>query len=127
VWLKYVNGFDLSVHCAKCLIGTYDKQVKRETSIYHNLELPPSPYYYFCAVYKYETNIHLAFVAAEGERIVIDNEYYHAVIENARQIKFDNSRIDRNHPCARLAAYNTCRNWQFAHWILDDMEAKSDT
>jgi len=119
VWLKYVNGFNLSMHCARCLKGTYDKRINRGMLTYGNLELPPSPYYYFCTVWQYEMNIHLAFAEAEGESIFIDDDRYSVAIKNARQIKFDNSRIDPNHPCAKITAYNTCRNWWFAHWIVN--------
>lgn len=117
VWLKYVNGFDLSQHCAKCLRGTYESRINRETFHYENLELPPSPYYYFCTVQTYPTNIHLAFEEAEGETITYEDYRYSIVIENARQIHFDSSRINWALPNARLKAFNTCRNWQFANWI----------
>jgi len=118
VWLKYVNGFDLSQHCARCLRGTYESRVKRDVLEYRDLQLPASSYYYFCTVYQYNTNIHLAFVEAEGETIKIEDDRYSIVIENARQIRFDASRIDQTLPGARLKAFNTCRNWQFANWIV---------
>lgn len=118
VWLKYVNGFDLSQHCAKCLKGTYEHRISREIFHYEDMELPPSPYYYFCTVQTYPTNIHLAFVEAEGESIIYEDSRYSIEIENARQIHFDNSRINWALPVARLKAFNTCRNWQFANWIV---------
>lgn len=117
VWLKYVNGVDLTQHCAKCLRGQYESRINRDTLSYNDMELPPSPYYYFCTVYQYDTNIHLAFEEAEGETITIEDERYSVVIENARQIVFDNSRINPSLPGAKLKAYNTCRNWWFANWI----------
>ena len=118
VWLKYVNGFDLTQHCAKCLQGEYEARINRDTMTYHDIELPPSPYYYLCAVYQYATNIHLAFKEAQGETVTIEDWRYSAVIENARKIRFDASRIDTTLSVARLKAYNTCRNWQFANWIV---------
>jgi hypothetical protein len=120
VWLKYVNNFDLTQHCAKCLIGTYEKRINKDTFSYRDIELPPSPYYYFCTVYQYASNIHLAFVEAEGETITIDDDRYSVVIENARQIHFDESRINYALPGARLKAFTTCRNWQFANWIVNE-------
>lgn len=123
VWLKYVNGFDLSQHCAKCLCGTYESRIKRNITQYRDMELPPSKYYYFCAVQTYPTNIHLAFEEAEGEEIRIDDERYSIVIENARQIHFDDSRINPALPGARLKAFTTCRNWQFANWITAENAA----
>lgn len=118
VWLKYVNDFDLSQHCAKCLKGTYESRINRNVFHYENIELPPSPYYYFCTVQTYPTNIYLAFEEAEGETIDYEDYRYSIVIENARQIHFDESRIDPNLSEARMKAFNTCRNWQFANWIL---------
>ncbi len=122
VWLKYVKGFDLTNHCAKCLLGTYERRVNKETMEYRDLELPASPWYYFCTVYQYKTNIHLAFVEAPGETIRIEDERYTAVIENAQQIHFDDSRIDKSLPGAPLKAFNTCRNWQFANWIVAEQK-----
>ena len=120
VWLKYVHGFDLTQHCAKCLKGIYESRINKDILSYVDMELPVSPYYYFCTVYRYETNIHLAFVQAEGETIVIENEHYSIIIENARQIHFDDSRIDETLPGAKLKAFYTCRNWQFANWIISE-------
>ena len=117
VWLKYVNGFNLMLHCARCLKGTYCERINRDILSYSDIDLPPSPYYYFCAVNQYITNIHLAFVESPGENIIISDERYEIAIENARQIKFDDSRIDKNHPKAGIKEYNTCRNWQFANWV----------
>jgi len=122
VWLKYVNGFDLSQHCARCLKGSYEPRMNRDILSYRDMELPPSPYYYFCTVYQYATNIHLAFVEAEGETITVEDDRYSAVIENARQVHFDASRIDPALEVSRLKAYTTCRNWQFANWIVAEQK-----
>jgi hypothetical protein len=119
VWLKYVRDFNLSQHCARCLIGTYDERVNKDTLTYTDLVLPPSPYYYFCTVYQYDTNIHLAFIEAPGEVVEIDDPYYYVRIENARRIRFDDSRIDRSLPQAAKREFSTCRNWQFANWIVN--------
>jgi hypothetical protein len=88
--------------------------------------LPPAPYYYFCTVNKYHDNIHLAFVQAEGETITIDDDRYSIVIENARQIHFDASRINPALPGAKLKAFYTCRNWQFANWIMTETGGRID-
>jgi hypothetical protein len=119
VWLKYVRGFDLAQHCARCLVGTYDERINKDTLHYSDLALPASPYYYFCTVYQYATNIHLAFEEAPGEVIEIDDPRYSIRIENARQIHFDDSHIDRSLPQAEKKAFSTCRNWQFANWMTN--------
>ena len=117
IWLKYVRGFNLAEHCAKCLLGTYEKQINRDTYSYKDIVLQPSEYYYFCAVSSYKDNIHLAFIPQDGERIEIDNKYYKIIVENARQIKFDESRIDPALKGAQLKEFYSCRNWQFANWV----------
>lgn len=117
IWLKYVEGVDLSQHCARCLIGKYEKEILASKLEYDNLHLPNSKYYYLCAVYKYETNIHLAFIEKQGSKILIDNEYYHIEIENAEQIQIDKSSIDYTLPQSADKNFSTCRNWWFANLI----------
>lgn len=121
IWLKYVKDVDLSQHCAKCLIGTYESRVNANTYEYTDLVLEESPYYYLCTVWQYATNIHLAFREKEGSKIIIDNDYYYAEIINAERIVFDKSRIDVTLPQANRSTYNTCRNWWFANWIYDEV------
>lgn len=122
IWLKYVNGVDLSQHCARCLIGTYENRVNAQTYEYNDLVLKESPYYYFCTVWQYATNIHIAFKEKEGSKIIVDNDYCYAEILNAERIVFDKSRINKALPQASKSVFNTCRNWWFANWVFNEVQ-----
>lgn len=117
LWLKYVTGADLSRHCARSLIGAYDKTINQDRREYADLILEDAPFYYLCGVKKYNTNLHLAFYKKIGENIEIDNEYYSLHISNAKQINIVPSYIDHNKKESLLGEYNTCRNWWFANWV----------
>lgn len=123
LWLKMVSGINLRVHCARCLLGEYSKAVNANEREFGNIELPPRPYYYLCGVRNYHENIHVAFIEAEGELIEIDDERCHLVIHNARRIQFSEEDIDHLRPEAAKREYRTCRNWQFANWLLHNDES----
>ncbi len=44
LWLKSVTGVDLSVHCAKCLLGEYDERISNTITELRDLALAPAPY-----------------------------------------------------------------------------------
>lgn len=117
VWLKYVNGVDLSQHCARCLKGKYSEDITANIKSFRNVELERSPYYYLCGVKQYVTNMHIAFIEKEGSTVSIKNDWFSIEIENAEQIKFNDSKIDYKLALSNKKAYNTCRNWWFANWI----------
>lgn len=50
LWLKYVTGTNLSVHCARCLLGEYEERIKAYMRSIYNLELRDAPVYYLCGV-----------------------------------------------------------------------------
>lgn len=116
-WLKFVTGIDLNVHCARCLAGSYSKSVNANQQEFAGICLPASPFYYLCGVRNYVDNIHVAFRESPGSLIQLDDELLTLTIRNAERVMFDDSFIDPNHPKAGIKAYNTCRNWQFAHWL----------
>ncbi len=118
LWLKYVTGTNLSVHCARCLIGEYDSRIHHGVIDVENVELPKSPYYYLCGVTsKWENNLHLAFREKEGAVIEIDNNQIRCRIINAEQLPISSEYIDPTLAHADKKAYNTCRNWWFANYI----------
>ena len=131
-WLKYVNDIDLSVHCAKCLIGEYslkiNNQIQSESDIVLDEEI--SQYYYLCGVslpYRWSNNFHLAFRFKAGSSISANRNGIEIIIENAEEIKIDSHSIKKvNHFNSVIKAYFTCRNWQFANQIyLEDKYAKN--
>ena len=124
LWLKTVKAVDLDQHCAKCLIGEYDSRISPAPSSIHGLELQDSVYY-LCGVsfpFKWENNFHLAFMPQPGSTIHYESNGITVDIEEAVQLPISLDSIDREHPKARLKAYNTCRNWQFANWYKNHID-----
>lgn len=120
LWLRYIYGVDLSQHCMKSLLGHNDPRVRGYKKYLSGLNLENARWYYLCGVeknWRWEKNLHLAFVESEGSEIKIDNDFMTCHISNARQIKFDDSYIDWSLPHANDKYYNTCRNWWFANMI----------
>lgn len=118
-WLKYVTGSNLEQHCAKSLLGTYEQRWQRYGNpTAHDLDLPESPFYYFCAVTpNYRTNVHVAWRKKEGALMVVETELVHLVIEDAEQLPITNANIYRSLPQSADWHFNTCRNWWFASWL----------
>ena len=117
-WAKYVDGFNLNVHCARCLLGHYSKKVAPDKSLINvALDEHASRYYYICGVttpYVWANNFHLAFEFAPNEILEYYDDNTHIAIENARQIPI----VKRDYRDAKFGnnnSYNTCRNWQFAY------------
>jgi hypothetical protein len=125
LWLKYVRGVNLNVHCAKCLLGDYSKQVSNDMQPAQEVSLDEygARYYYLCGValpYKWENNFHLAFVYCEGETISVNRHGIEIEIENAIEIAIQPiSAKDNSLPHAEKKEYYTCRNWQFAVAVKD--------
>lgn len=121
LWLKYVTDFDLTNHCAKCLIGEYSKAFEKGGNTQTVFDLPlneyDAKYYYLCGVtkpYRWSRNLHVAFEYAKGETLHYDDGKTLLFIENARQITIE----EQSHyisPFGHLRSYNTCRNWRFAY------------
>ncbi len=120
LWLKSVTGIDLRVHCAKCLLGQYDERIGNTTVELRDMELAPAPYYYLCGVsmpYRWSNNFHLAFREKPGERLEVNRQGVHIIIDNAEEIRFGWQDVPLDAPHRHNKAYFTCRNWQFAHWL----------
>ena len=125
IWLKYVNGFDLSHHCAKCLLGMFSSKIHNRIKHEKNIVLNESKarYYYLCGVsepYIWKENFHLAFKEVRGSVIDFDENGIHVIIENAEQIPFSEADVNWGLEHADKKEYYTCRNWQFANKM--DME-----
>ena len=119
LWLKRVIGVDLSVHCARCLVGKYTDNISPRNPHTTDIQLDDG-IYYLCGVsmpYNWAKNFHLAFEYSEGSRIEYANNGISVVIENARALPISESYIDQSDPNAWKKEFRTCRNWQFAHYL----------
>lgn len=128
LWMKTVRSVDLSVHCAKCLLGTWDSRISHEKKVIENIELY-NCVYYICGVaypWCWSKNFHLAFEPCEGENIDFDCNQVHIVIEGARALPILEENIDPLDPHIKEDIYRTCRNWQFAHWFKKNRIKKED-
>lgn len=120
LWLKYVTGVNLAVHCAKCLNGHYDQRFKAHLESLSDVTLEDCRLYYLCGVAadrKWAHNLHIAFTPAAGQVIDIDDGFCKIRIENARRLDISPDYIDRSLPQHRIKEFATCRNWQFANMI----------
>jgi len=75
--------------------------------------------YYLCGValpYNWGRNFHLAFQPCPGNTVEYESNGIHVVIEDAERLPVSAEYIDSADPHASTKAYNTCRNWQFAHY-----------
>ena len=111
-WLKTVTGYDLSQHCARCLIGAYHRDVSKDMRLNQTLDLGVGVKYLCGVSPRYPLNLHVAVEYAAGEIVEVDT--YRGDV-----VRFDNARKLLIPPLARgslglSSAYTDCRNFQFA-------------
>ena len=124
LWLKYVRGVDLNVHCADCLLGDYSELVSPELGLEeHDLTLDEyqGEIFYLCGVskpYNWDRNFHLAFRHAPGEKFTCEEHGVSVTIANAQRIDFEtfDARNKAKGPNRSKLVFNTCRNWIFANY-----------
>lgn len=125
IWLKTVTDVDLSKHCAACLIGEYDSRINPRITHLENIALSDSVYY-LCGVsfpFNWANNFHLAFKASKGDSVRYESNGISIEIKDAIQLPISQAHVDINHPKAKTKSYNTCRNWQFAHYFNDNLKS----
>lgn len=127
LWLKYVEDVNLLEHCAKGLLGPFDKKIWKfanqweypKTIGNHLLDQAEVDFYYLCGVAQpsnWFKNFHCVFRYSEGEMMeVVENgiEFY---VEDAARIEI--KEIDREVSTEKYKnniKYYSCRNWQFAN------------
>lgn len=121
LWLKYVNGVNLKVHCAKSLLGTYSKKVSPQMGHVQEpitLDEAQGDVFYLCGVtkpYRWINNFHLAFKEKEGSTIHVNRNGIDITIRNAVEIPITDKYINQMDSNAHKKEYCTCRNWQFAY------------
>jgi hypothetical protein len=120
LWLKSVRAFDHRTHCARCLIGTYDRRVEPGMPTGQALELDPAgaPFLYLCGVSpRYPTNLHLAMRPAPGARA-------EARTYNGLLVVVDGAEALEIPPLAPgfrglASSFTTCRNYRFGVAFLE--------
>lgn len=117
VWLKTVKDVDLTVHCARCLIGEYDERITAKKGVLSDLLLQDEVYY-LCGVtmpYRWKYNFHLAFKPCQDNLLIVNENGIYVEIQDAERIAISADFIDKTDEHSKVKAYCTCRNWQFAH------------
>lgn len=124
LWLKYITGFDINSHCAKCLIGKYSKLIQYRSQkvgkVYEGeLNEHDAPYVYLCGVTKvYENNLHIACMKDERVGFEYEDSNVRVSIEGARQLAIT-PLVGELFPVQQ----STCRNFQFGyHYLRDGIE-----
>lgn len=122
LWLKYITGVNLSVHCAGCFKGVYSQKINPKITSVQNAELNEceTNIFYLCGVanpYNWNKNFHLAFKTKEGSMIDYTSNGIHIIIENAEQLPISMDDINTSLKHADQKEYYTCRNWQFANYL----------
>lgn len=123
LWLKYVRGVDLNVHCASCLVGDYSEFISPSSSFEcHDLILDEyqGEIFYLCGVAKpfnWDRNFHLAFRLAPGEGFTCEEHGVSLTVTNAQRINFEvfDARNKGKSPNRTKPEFSTCRNWIFAN------------
>lgn len=121
LWLRYIENFDLSQHCAKCFIGKYSSRFRFGANVTNIINAPldehSAKYYYLCGVttpYRYANNLHIAFRYKKDSTIIYNDGKTIVEIVNAEKIEIKITNYDKE-SVGKLPEYNTCRNWQFAY------------
>ena len=117
LWLKRVTGFDPSVHCAKCLVGSYVKGLpfrgtKTGFTLDMDIDMTGIPYLYLCGVAgRYADNLHLPLVPALQEEVCYEDERIRVYVRGARLLTIPELPAEVRSLLTR--AFHTCRNFRF--------------
>lgn len=118
LWLKHITGVDLSQHCARCLIGDYERTVNRATRECRDIVLGDKYVaHYLCGVINYADNLHCAIMRKDGAHTEAHDEKFDIVIDGGVIVPISAASIPASAPHAGERAFYTCRNWQFANWL----------
>lgn len=118
LWLKAVRGFDVTQHCARCLVGSYEKllpygAIPSGRVFEGELGANSAPYYYLCGVTpKYEENLHIAFRAGE-DSICFEDGNVKVSIEGAERVPVLPIPQEVVARAGWTKEYWSCRNFQF--------------
>jgi hypothetical protein len=118
-WLKSVRGYRLDVHCARCLVGPYDRRINKAMPLGQAVELQ-GDLVYLCGVAdgrRWANNFHAAAAFEEGESFSLPTY-------NGLDVRFDNARMITIEPLpdgwnGLDKSFTTCRNYQFALQMAD--------
>jgi hypothetical protein len=115
-WGKHVHGFDNTKHCARCLIGPYEKSISKNMPLNADIEISfNGKAFYLCGVakpYRWEHNFHLALIS--GTDTLIEKTYndFTVIVEGVRKFEFSDEKAAISYSYYGNE-FKTCRNFQF--------------
>lgn len=117
LWLKGVDAFDPSCHCARCLVGRYSKifpygkQAAGKKFGGHEI-VTPDQILYLCGVtWRYENNLHVPMRATNSDAVIeIETQDFIVHITGAERIDFP--ALDEGYEDLPVE-FTSCRNYQF--------------
>ena len=131
LWLKHVRGFDVGVHCAKCLRGAYNPLLAyrgkyQGQTLTTEIDPTTAPYFYLCGVTgRWADNLHIAWIHQPGSVIEYEEARIQIRITDAERIPIlplpevviQEQKLPRE--------FHTCRNYQFGwHTFPEQREPK---
>lgn len=117
-WMKNVRGFDPSVHCARCLVGPYERSisVRMPVNAVISIAAADGDMLYLCGVSnpcRWERNLHLAVRVKRGSVAMVTAHTGDVIsIADCESINFNDAPAMRLFPDLNKA-FLTCRNFQF--------------
>jgi hypothetical protein len=121
-WIKYVVDFNPEVHCAPCLVGSFEHLPFRAP--YYPINTPFTidtadklyRYVYVCGVTgQWARNFHLALEESPGGRVEIETTDIKIHAQDARALQITPMPTDKP------PEFSTCRNYQFGLRYLADI------
>jgi hypothetical protein len=127
-WAKKVGAINPRVHCARCLVGPYERGVSVATAVNRDIRLTGynvGDILYVCGVaapHRWANNLHLAVqVTGDSKDTASVTTYIGDRINllGATQIAFDDT-VAASEYGHLSASYLTCRNFQFGVQMVAD-------
>ncbi len=129
LWLIYINGIDITVHCQQSLIGLRSRKFSLGARDGYAEPAPielnecVAPYYYICGGgLSYQENLHIAFRYKENHSFEVQTPREYWIIDHAERIEILESYIDKSDSNYSDDLFRRCRNWQFAHFVKRELE-----
>lgn len=136
LWIKSVASFNDKDHCIKSFNGKYfhlKPNFKDKFKANHKYTFTPDMptllnqvlvnnevLHYLCIVatpYNWRENLHIGFIYSEGEKIEKTFKGQKIVLENAKQLYFDDSvAVEKYSHLGKK--FTTCRNFQFGAYYF---------
>lgn len=127
-WAKKVGAINPRVHCARCLVGPYERGIGITMAVNQDIRLTGSnvgDIIYVCGVaspHRWAHNLHLAVQVTGDRNDTVRVRAFTGDIINlagATQIAFDDTVAAREYGHLS-ASYLTCRNFQFGVQMVAD-------